>query len=276
MNFISAKFICDQPTAEIIIAALGSIGFDTFEEKDNGVDAYITEANFDRQLLDETLEMYGQILPYTIAIIPKENWNELWEKNYDPIEVDDRCIVRATFHQIEKRYPIEILVEPKMSFGTGHHATTYQMIKAQLDIDHLGKSVVDLGTGTGILAILAKKLGAAHVEATDIDDWCIENSRENYQLNGIDDINTHLADAHNFEPTRAFDIVLANINKNVLLNEMGRYALFTKNGGLLLLSGFYDGDVQDILHEARKYGFELLARNTRSEWAQLVLQKNDL
>jgi ribosomal protein L11 methyltransferase len=273
MNFVAVKFNCSVETAEMVIATLSTIGFDIFEERADGVDAYIDEALFDKSTMNETLEMYNQPLPNGTLIIPKENWNELWEKNYDPIIVDDRCVVKAIFHKLDKQYPLEILVQPKMSFGTGHHATTFQMIKAQLDIDQKGKSVVDLGTGTGILAILAKKLGAAQVEATDIDEWCIENSTENFGLNGISDIKVHLADAHNFKPSVTFDMVLANINKNVLLDEMGRYSSFCKENGLLLLSGFYVEDIVDIEHAAVRYGFKLIAKSDKDRWAQLTLKK---
>jgi ribosomal protein L11 methyltransferase len=273
MNFVSVKFDCSEETADMVVAALSTIGFDIFEERIDGVDAYIDESLYDENIMHETLAMYNQPLPNGTTVIPKENWNELWEKNYDPIIVDDRCAVKAIFHKLNKVYPLEILVQPKMSFGTGHHATTFQMIKAQLDIDHKGKSVVDLGTGTGILAILAKKLGATAVEATDIDEWCIENSTENFGLNAISDIKVHLADAHNFEPNLAFDIVLANINKNVLLDEMGRYSTFCKPYGLLLLSGFYVEDIIDIENAAAKYGFKLIAKSDRERWAQLTLQK---
>jgi ribosomal protein L11 methyltransferase len=273
MNFVAVKFNCSVDTAEMVVAALSTIGFDIFEERADGVDAYIDESLFDEANMHEILEMYNQPLPNGTLVIPKENWNELWEKNYDPIIVDDRCAVKAIFHKLDKQYPLEILVQPKMSFGTGHHATTFQMIKAQLDIDHKGKSVVDLGTGTGILAILAKKLGAKAVEATDIDEWCIENSTENFGLNGIRDIKVHLADAHNFKPGVTFDIVLANINKNVLLDEMRQYSSFCKKKGLLLLSGFYTEDIDDIEHAAAKFGFKVKAKSDRDRWAQLTLQK---
>lgn len=274
MNFVSVKFDCSEETAEMVVAALSTIGFDTFEERIGGVDAYIDESQYDEKLMLETLTMYNQPKPSGTSIIPKENWNELWEQNYDPIIVDERCAVKAIFHKLEKTYPIEILVQPKMSFGTGHHATTFQMIKAQLDIDHKGKSVVDLGTGTGILAILASKLGSTTVEATDIDEWCIENSTENFGLNAISNINVHLTDAHNFEPNRTFDIVLANINKNVLLDEMERYSSFCKENGLLLLSGFYVEDIIDIEKAASKYGFSTSKKSDRDRWAQLTLVKS--
>jgi ribosomal protein L11 methyltransferase len=184
-------------------------------------------------------------------------------------------MVRATFHSGLPAYPIEIVVDPKMSFGTGHHATTHQMISAQLKIQHKGKSVLDLGTGTGILAITAAKLGASHIEGSDIDEWCIENSRENFLLNDLADITLQKTAAQNFICSEPFDIVLANINKNVLLDEMQYYAAFCKRNGHLLLSGFYEKDISDINEAAFKLGFVLQTQQAKDDWAQLTFIKSE-
>jgi ribosomal protein L11 methyltransferase len=273
MNFIQLTFSVDQSLSDILLAELSTGDFDTFEEFDGGIHAYTEEERFNREFVDEISGRYQ--VTYQTQIIPKENWNETWEKNYDPIIVDDQVLVRATFHHGLPTYPIEIVVEPKMSFGTGHHATTHQMIGAQLQINHQGKSVLDLGTGTGILAIMAAKLGAQHIEGTDIDEWCIENSRENFMLNDLSNIALQQVAAHNFICSQPFDIVLANINKNVLLDEMHCYFCFCKPKGYLLLSGFYDKDINDINNCASKHGFLLQNQQTKDDWAQLTLLKSE-
>lgn len=273
MNFIQVSFLVDQALSDILLAELSAGDFDTFEEFDGGIHAYTEEVRFDQSFVDEISDRYE--VAYETQLIPKENWNETWEKNYDPIIVGDQVLVRATFHKELPPYPIEIVVDPKMSFGTGHHATTHQMIKAQLAIDHQDKSVLDLGTGTGILAIMAAKLGANHIEGTDIDEWCIENSRENFMLNQLSGITLQMTAAQNFICAAPFDIVLANINKNVLLNEMHYYADFCKPNGYLLLSGFYEVDIDDINVRTHECGFTMVSRQSRDNWAQLTLQKSE-
>lgn len=272
MNFIQISFTVDQSLSDIILAELSAGDFDTFEEFDGGIHAYTEEERFDKVFVDEISGRYSA--KYDITVIPKENWNETWEKNYDPIIVDEKVLVKATFHKGLPAYPIEIVVDPKMSFGTGHHATTHQMIKAQLQIDHQDKSVLDLGTGTGILAIMAAKLGAGNIEGTDIDEWCIENSNENFALNDLTKITLQQVSAQNFIYTQPFDIVLANINKNVLLDEMEFYAGFCKPKGYLLLSGFYENDIKDINNRAMEQGFNLESQQTRDDWAQLTFIKS--
>lgn len=273
MNFIQVSFLVEHTLSDIILAELSAGDFDTFEEFDGGIHAFTEEERFDQNFVNEISDRYK--VSYETQLIPKENWNETWEKNYDPIFVGDQVLVRATFHKGLPSCPIEIVVDPKMSFGTGHHATTHQMVKAQLDIDHQDKSVLDLGTGTGILAIMAAKLGANHIEGTDIDEWCIENSRENFMLNRLSDITLQMTAAQNFICAAPFDIVLANINKNVLLNEMHYYADFCKPSGHLLLSGFYEKDISDISLSAGKQGFVMQSQQTKDDWAQLTFVKSE-
>ncbi len=273
MNFIEVTFTVDRQMADILLAELSMGPFDTFEETDKGIKAYSEGDRFDEAFVAEIADRYQ--LKYETKLIPKENWNEAWEKNYDPIIVANEVLVRASFHENLSKYPIEVLVDPKMSFGTGHHATTHQMINAQLKLDHSGKSVVDLGTGTGILAIVAAKLGATHIECSDIDDWCLENSHDNFQLNSLVEIHTQKASAQNFIYTNPFDIVLANINKNVLLDEMDYYGRFCKQDGHLLLSGFYKKDIDDINHKAQEVGFSLIAQQEKDDWAQLTFTKSE-
>ena len=258
------------------MAELGEIGFDTFEEIQSGLKAYIEAESFSQSLLDEIVDRYKDSFDFAVEInsVEKEYWNKKWEENYDPIEVDDRCIVRASFHNIEKKYPIEIVITPKMSFGTGHHATTWQMLKLQLDINFQNKRVLDVGCGTGVLAIMARKLGAKMIEATDIDEWCIENSKENYDLNGINDVKIQQGEIANLQFDDNFDIIIANINKNVLLVEIPFYSNLLIEKGLLLLSGFYEKDIPDIKKCADNYNLILDKIVTKDNWAAVVFSNS--
>ncbi|MBV6647954.1 MAG: 50S ribosomal protein L11 methyltransferase, partial [Cyclobacteriaceae bacterium] len=249
-----------------------------FEENDRGFSGYIEEDRWDQQAVEEIFDRYlslGEIQWQTEQIV-KKNWNKLWEENYDPVIVEDQLIVRAPFHQVDQSYPQEILLVPKMSFGTGHHATTYLMLSQQLKLNHQGKVVYDLGSGTGVLAIMAHMQGASEVFATDIDDWCIENSQENFELNGIDGIHVTKGDVFSSGLMGPADIILANINKNVLLKEMTAYATMLSEYGHLLLSGFYVNDVLDVLEKAEAHHLQLASQSSKDEWAVLVLQKQAL
>lgn len=275
MEYLEFKISCNEEYREILIAVLAVIGFDSFLESETGIEAYITEDLFDRAAFDEVIDQYkvdGEI-SVEEGRMAKVNWNEEWEKNYDPIEVGDEVYVRASFHAPKEGVAHEIVINPKMSFGTGHHATTYLMLTHQLNLDHHGKRVIDIGAGTGILAIMAHKLGAREVEALDIDEWCVENGEENFVFNGLPNVKMGLGTIREVAPQGTFDIVLANINKNVLLDEMEVYARLVKPAGHLLLSGFYEHDIQDIVDKAEAYGLELKDQKSRSDWAALVLQK---
>ncbi|MEQ9402227.1 MAG: 50S ribosomal protein L11 methyltransferase [Cyclobacteriaceae bacterium] len=271
MEFITIKVECSTEFSDILIAELFEIGFDSFQEFENGFEGSCDQTQFSQEALKSILKNYPKA-NWSIMEQEKINWNEEWEKNYDPITVDDKCLVRATFHIPEKDYEYEIVVNPKMSFGTGHHATTYQMLAFQMRLDHLNKKVLDVGSGTGILAIMAAKRGATSITASDIDDWCIENSKENFSLNQIESINLFKGQIDVINE-RDFDIVIANINKNVLLDQMEAYASRLKNGGTLLLSGFYADDVDDLLNKARIFGLVKEEQTTRDNWALLALTK---
>jgi len=275
MEYLEFKITCTEEYKDILIAELAEVGFDSFLETEEGIEAYITEDLFDRADFDAVIDKYKVEagLSVTEGRMAKVNWNEEWEKHYDPIEVGEDVYVRASFHAPKQGVAHEIVINPKMSFGTGHHATTYLMLTHQLNIDHSGKRVIDIGSGTGILAIMAHKLGAKEVEALDIDEWSVENGEENFALNGLPDIKMGLGTIREVAPEGTFDITLANINKNVLLDEMEVYADLVKPGGHLLLSGFYEHDIPDILEKARAYGLELKDQKTRSDWAALVLEK---
>ena len=266
---------CHPDFSEILMAEIAEAGFDTFLEIDDGFEAYAEQDNFDQHLLDEIKQKYIQVKPLVFASdrIQKQNWNEEWEKSLQPIIVDDRVLIRAEFHQIEKKYPYEIIITPKMSFGTGHHQTTYLMLRNQLKIDHKNKQVMDAGCGTAILSVMAAKLGAAHVEAFDIDDWSATNGQENIDNNSCANINLRQGTIADMKFDGAFDVILANINKNVLLAEMNLYASYLSIGGKLLLSGFYTHDVADLKAEASKHGFSALWADERETWAALCLNK---
>jgi ribosomal protein L11 methyltransferase len=275
MDYLEFKIKCAEDFREILIAELAEIGFDSFLENDEGIDAYAVEDDFGREKFDEIIAQYQEIAQISLseAKMPKVNWNEEWEKNYDPIEVDDLVYVRASFHQPQPGFRHEIVINPKMSFGTGHHATTFQMLRHQGELDHTGKRVLDVGSGTGILAIMAQLLGAREVEAFDIDDWCVENGNENFDLNGLK-TRMGLGTIRQVNPQGPFDIVLANINKNVLLDEMEVYVGLLTTQGLLLLSGFYSEDIDDLLEVAEPLGLKLVKQSTKDNWAALILQKS--
>ncbi|PSL04296.1 50S ribosomal protein L11 methyltransferase [Cecembia rubra] len=275
MQYLEFKITCTEAYREILIAELSEIGFDSFLETDEGLDAYIQEDVFQREAFMEIIDKYKEAAKISVqeGVMPKVNWNEEWEKNYDPITVGDQVYVRASFHPTKPEFPFEIVINPKMSFGTGHHATTYLMISHQLNLDHQGKRVLDIGAGTGILAIMAHQLGAALVEAFDIDEWCVQNGNENFDLNGMAAVRMGRGTVREVNPQGKFDIVLANINKNVLLDEMEVYSGLIKEQGYLLLSGFYEHDIPDIEKEANSHGLVLIGKKVKDNWAALAMQK---
>ena len=266
---------CDPGFSEILMAELSEARFDTFLEVENGFEAYVEGENFDEALVAEIRKKYEGVasLEFSFSRIEKRNWNEEWENSFSPIVVEEKCLIRAAFHQSEKRYPFEIIITPKMSFGTGHHQTTWLMVKNMLTIDHRNKRVMDAGCGTAILSILASKLGAREVHAFDIDEWSVENGNENIEVNQARNIRIQQGKISELQLQGNFDIILANINKNVLLEEIGSYAGRLENGGILLLSGFFSFDIPDLLKECALYSLTETRRDERESWAALQLQK---
>lgn len=275
MYYTRLQVVCDPAFSEILMAEIAEVGFDTFMENDNGFEAYVEERKFNEPQLEAVKEKYKTVNPLLFFWdkIQKQNWNEQWEKSLEPIIVDNRCLIRAEFHKIEKQYPYEIIITPKMSFGTGHHQTTYLMIKNQLDLDHENKRVMDAGCGTAILSIMASKRKAKEVVAFDIDEWSVINGKENIENNACTNIEIHQGTIAEVNPTGTFEIILANINKNVLLGEMKNYANYLTPNGHLLLSGFYVKDIADLLTEAKRYQLNEVHRSEREEWAALLLKK---
>lgn len=274
MDYLEFKINCLEEFREILIAELSEIGFDSFLEREEGIDAYSLSEGFNREAFDEVISNYSEAAQIQLSEgeMEKINWNAEWEKNYDPIAVDDLVYVRASFHPSQPGFKHEIVINPKMSFGTGHHATTFQMLRHQGTIDHQGKRVLDVGSGTGILAIMAHLLGASQIQAFDIDDWCVANGNENFELNAVS-ASMWLGTIKEVNPIGPFDIILANINKNVLLGEMAFYSTLLVNQGYLLLSGFYKEDVNDIVEVANQTGLILIGQQSKDNWAALVFKK---
>ncbi|GAB3653618.1 50S ribosomal protein L11 methyltransferase [Echinicola sediminis] len=275
MEYLEFKINCNQEFTEILIAELAEVGFDSFLETDEGLEAYIQEDLFDRGAYREVIDRYQEVANISVSEgkMPKVNWNEEWEKHYDPISIGTEVYVRASFHAPREEVKYDILINPKMSFGTGHHATTYLMLSHQLETPHEGKSMIDIGSGTGILAIMAHKLGASHVEAFDIDNWCVENGNENFELNGMGQVKMGLGTIREVNPSGPFDIVMANINKNVLMDEMEVYVSLMKPDAKLFLSGFYEQDVPDLQYMAESLGLRLKGQKAKDNWAAIVFEK---
>ena len=258
---------------DILIAQLAELGFESFVENKTGIEAYIQKNEFKPELLDAIgiVSSPDFNLSYTTAIIADQNWNAEWEKNFELINVEDQCVIRAPFHNKIVGVEYDIVIDPKMSFGTGHHETTYLMIKRLLELDLEGKNVLDMGCGTGVLAILAKMKKARAVQAIDIDEWAYNNSLENIRNNNCKDIIVKMGGAEKIEGV--YDIIIANINRNILVKDMERYVKALQEGGSLLLSGFFSSDKEIILESTSKLGLELLFAESRNDWTMLHLLK---
>jgi ribosomal protein L11 methyltransferase len=260
---------------DLLINELAEIGFDTFEEVQQGFKAYIPSDDFNQILLKEHLESYHAMFDFTyeVNLIPQKNWNEVWESNFEPIQIRDKIYIRATFHSQKPEFPYEIVIDPKMAFGTGHHETTSMMMDLMLDADLKGKKMLDMGCGTGILAILASKLGAKEITAIDYDPICYESTIENSALNEINNIKA-LCGSKEVMPDEQFDVILANINRNILIDQMSSYGEVLKSGGEIYFSGFYESPDLDIIkQEAAKYGMNYISHKKTKEWVAARLQK---
>ena len=270
MEYIKITFADLQPEQkEILIAQLADAGYEGFEEKDSSLDAFINSRSFDKIIVNEISFKYQT--PYTKEKIAETNWNQVWESNFEPVIVNDYVAIRADFHKPIMNTKFEIVITPKMSFGTGHHATTYMMIELIKEIDLKGRSVLDFGSGTGILAILAEKEGAKNIYAIDNDDWSITNAGENFEKNNCTKIN--LRKASNAVSDIRFDIILANINKNVIIENLALLSEQLNNGGKVLLSGLLKEDKDEILSIATELGLKLKKELIRNNWIALQFHK---
>lgn len=261
-----------QPWSEILMAELIEIGFDSFTEEYDGILGYIPEELFSEDALKSIPLMNNPNveISYSFALMPNINWNEEWEKNFTPINVENKVLIRAEFHQ-ENPNLHEIIIQPKMSFGTGHHPTTHLMIQQMLDMDFMDKKVLDMGCGTSVLGIFAKQKDASEVVAIDIDEWSVENSIENAERNNVKlRISQGTSDNLGDED---FDIILANINRNILISDIPTYISVLRDKGKLLLSGLCFFDVEDILEVCDKQGLRLINKQQREEWCSLLLEK---
>lgn len=267
MKYIELSFSFSQNTdfADIVVAKLNEIEFESYVETQDGVDAYIQESLFNQEKLNEVIEDLQSLFQfeYTIKEIKQENWNQQWEENFNPVEINKDCFIRAHFHdKIDCKY--EIIITPKMSFGTGHHETTFLMMNEMFHIDFNNKKVLDMGCGTGILSILSKMLGSSITQAIDIDEWSYENSVENATLNNTEDINFSLGDVTAIKG--AFDVVLANINRNIILEDISKYIDSLNENSDLLLSGFLSEDVIIIRDKVESLGLSFVSHKNKNKW----------
>ncbi|OGS71712.1 MAG: ribosomal protein L11 methyltransferase [Flavobacteria bacterium RIFCSPLOWO2_12_FULL_35_11] len=262
-----------EPATEILIAELGEVGFESFVENEEGVEAFIQKTDWNSQVLDDIYVLKsGEFqISYEMREIEQTNWNIEWEKNFNPIQVDGLVSIRAPFHE-NPNLKYDIVIEPKMSFGTGHHETTHMMVQHLLDLDVAGKKVLDMGCGTGILAIFAEMKGAKPIDAIDIDNWCYQNSLENVERNNCKHISVYEGDASLLKDKK-YDVIIANINRNILLYDMHVYASCLDENGVILLSGFYKEDIPVIDTEVSKYGLKLDKQIERNNWVALKYVK---
>jgi ribosomal protein L11 methyltransferase len=275
MNYIELQLRLSPDYTDILTAELAELGFESFVETDEGLNAYIIEPDYSEEAVLELIAKYaGQTaIAYDVNSLEKRNWNAEWERDYEPIDVADQVRVRASFHESDARFRYEIVINPKMSFGTGHHETTAMMMEQQLELDFSGTSVLDVGSGTGILAVLAAKMGAKAVLAFDIEEWAVENARENAELNDCPQVTVFQGTIADVDPANQYEIVLANINRNVLLAEIPTYTNLLKQNGHLVVSGFYDHDAADIEQKAVEAGLTPAKRLTTNQWTSLSFFK---
>lgn len=275
MNYIQVDIRLNkkEPYSDIITAKLNEIGFESFQETDCGLQAYIQKTHFHEKLLNDAFKILDKQVEFYFAVkeIEQQNWNADWEGSFEPIYINENCVIRADFHA-EKKTPFELIITPKMSFGTGHHATTFLMANELFQLDLEGKIVLDMGSGTGVLSILSEKLGAKHCIGVDVDDWAEKNAKENAILNSCKRTGFELGDIAKVNG-RKFDVVLVNINRNIILADLEKYCAALNPSGDLLLSGFYKQDEYLIDNQASQLKLKLITSKEKEKWLLLHYRK---
>jgi ribosomal protein L11 methyltransferase len=278
MTYIQVNFAFNsdvEVVGDILSAQLADIGFESFISLKDGLEAFVQTSLFSEEALKTVLADFPMEveISYSFQEIEDKNWNEEWEKHYfNPIVIDNRCCIHSSFHQPEDEFQYRILIDPKMAFGTGHHQTTLLMLKEILSMDFTGKSVLDMGCGTAVLAILASMRGANPITAIDIDEWAFNNTLENIQLNGVEHINV-LCGGAELLGIETFDVIFANINRNILLQDIPAYARVLNAGGTLIMSGFYKEDIPMIRAKCEEYGLTFSHFEELDNWTMVNVSK---
>ncbi len=267
--YLEFTIFCPDETKELVEAELMNAGFEGVWENNDSLCFYIKEEELDMEILKSILTQYNLIESYTYKPIENINWNASWESSFEPIQIGDRCLIRANFHPAQN-LPYEIIITPKMSFGTGHHETTYMMAETLMELELKNKTVLDMGCGTAVLSILAEKLGASKITAIDNDDWAIENSFENCENNNCRNISVFKEDG---TFSGHYDIILSNINRNINLEMLEKYAQRLNNTGKILLSGFYIHDVPDFEKAIKTLGLKIANEKEKNNWALINIEK---
>jgi len=276
MEYVELRFThsSDQQKNEILIAVLSEIGFESFVNHNDGLSAYIAANQFNEDHLSILKEypLLQSNIEFKINKIEQQNWNAKWESDYQAVLIPEKCCIRAPFHEPPDSNLLDIIIEPKMSFGTAHHETTRLMIEMLYQYPPVNKQVLDMGCGTGILAMLAYKLGAREIVAVDNDEWAFENANDNITQNNVDNISVYHGDAtliKNFE----FDVIIANINRNILLRDLENYNSVLRKDGVIFLSGFYINDIPDLRNKAESFGLKLYRQMDENNWVSILLKK---
>ena len=273
MNYVevTVEFERTHPWRDVLISQLDQIGYESFAETKTALLSYIPENAFDQDKLSY-IEEIDDVVSVTTKIIEDQNWNAKWEENFDPVLVEDKLVIKAPFHKEEFQVKMEVIIQPQMSFGTGHHQTTWLISRFLFDQDLKGKKVLDMGTGTGVLSVIAEKKGAEFIYAPDIDEWSFNNAKENVILNECSKIQVALGGAELLK-NKSFDFVIANINKNVLVEQFSVYSDCMPEGGKMVISGFFTTDTEDLTNEAQKHGFIFEQTISKEGWAMMVFNK---
>lgn len=278
-DYVKATFFVEpynEVQCDILAALLCEVGFESFEQNVTGIDAYIQQSLFDTSNIEQAISQYdfSSKITWKCETIEGRDWNEEWEKNYfTPMVIADRCVIHSTFHKDYPKMEYDIVIDPKMAFGTGHHETTNLMVEQILREEMNGATVLDMGTGTGILAMLASMCGAKEAVGIEIDEFAFQNTLENVKLNNVRNVKMLLGDASLLKPEWQFDYVIANINRNIITADIDRYAMVLRPGGKMLLSGFYEHDIPVVMETATPLGLTEVLHNVKNRWTMLLLEK---